>query len=96
MGPAPALDPRYDAYRGDLADIALAGRVFVPHYSVPVERRLESAAQLHADPREDSDHLGAVAAGDAFFLLDIIGDWAWGYRNSDHMVGYVKAAQLVA
>jgi hypothetical protein len=27
-------------------------------------------------------------------VLDIAGDWAWGYRRADHHVGYVETADL--
>ena len=37
-GPSPRRDPRTTAIRGDLADIALAGKLFAPHYVVPMER----------------------------------------------------------
>ena len=32
-GPSLALDPRIHAYRNDIADIALAGQIFAPHYA---------------------------------------------------------------
>src|SRR3546814_3742851 len=34
-GRSVALDRRVNAIRGDLADVALAGRYFAPHYSCP-------------------------------------------------------------
>src|SRR3546814_14266912 len=34
-GRSVALDRRVNALRGDLADVALAGRYFAPHYSCP-------------------------------------------------------------
>ena len=37
-GPARVRDARITPIRGDLADIALAGKLFAPHYVVPMER----------------------------------------------------------
>lgn len=49
---------------------------------------------LHAAPRQDSDSLGELAAQERFALLEISGDWAWGFRERDNRVGYVEAGAL--
>src|SRR5690606_30914393 len=38
--------------------------------------------------------LSQLLAGEAFALLDSIGDWAWGYSVHDHYVSYVRADAL--
>lgn len=94
-GPSADLDPRYHAYRGDLADESLASRLFAPHYAAPVSRQAgASAISLHAEPADDAETLGELQPGEAFALLDITGGWAWGYRASDNLVGYLRADQL--
>ena len=94
-GPSADLDPRYHAYRGDLADEALASRLFAPHYAAPVTRHGGgTAVSMHAQAADEAETLGALQPGEAFALLDITGDWAWGYRASDHLVGYLRAAEL--
>jgi cell wall-associated NlpC family hydrolase len=35
-----------------------------------------------------------LLGGEGFALLDILGDWAWGYSVHDHYVGYIEAAAL--
>jgi hypothetical protein len=90
-GPSADLDPRYNAYRGDLADVALASRLFAPHYAKPVTRRNGAhAAPLRVAPADDSEFVGELAPHEDFALLDTSGGWAWGYRMSDHLVGYVR------
>ncbi|MBP6364414.1 MAG: hypothetical protein KA329_12950, partial [Novosphingobium sp.] len=42
-GPAEKLDAAHWPVRGDLAHIRLAGRCFVPHYAVPMERTIVAA-----------------------------------------------------
>ena len=93
-GPSADLDPRYNAYRGDLADAALASRLFAPHYAKAVARRLKTGASLHISPDQQSELMAELGAGEEFCLLDITGKWAWGYRASDHLVGYVQASAL--
>src|SRR4051794_11230270 len=50
-GPSIVLDPAIHAYRNDLADVALAGQLFAPHYARPVRRACGPApASVHAEP----------------------------------------------
>ena len=46
---------------------------------------------VRAKPAEQADVVCALAPGEEFAVLDIVGDWAWGYRRADHLVGYVLA-----
>lgn len=91
-GPSAPLDPVRDAWRGDLADIALASTHFAPHYVKPVIRRV-TAGPLFAKAAAEAAIVADLGDED-FALLDIAGGWAWGYRESDHVVGYVPAERL--
>jgi hypothetical protein len=93
-GPSIILDPRIHAYRSDLADVALAGQLFAPHYARPVTRHCRKKASVHEAASSESEVLFEIEAGEEFALLDVTGCWAWGYRRSDHRVGYVKAENL--
>jgi hypothetical protein len=93
-GPSATLDPRFDAFRGDLADVALASLLFAPHYAAPIIRHSSEAASIRERPDSNAVVMGELSKGDAFALLDITGGWGWGYRMSDHRVGYVPAAAL--
>ncbi|WP_157123798.1 hypothetical protein [Allosphingosinicella indica] len=42
----------------------------------------------------ETDRIGDLADGEEFAVLDVTGQWAWGYRRADHRVGYVAAAKL--
>lgn len=94
-GPAPAIDPVRDAVLGNLADIALAGKVFVPHYAQPEMYRSTGAATLRADGNDAANVRGDLPAGSEFAVLDVTGGWAWGYRLVDHLVGHVEMAEVV-
>lgn len=79
--------------RGDLADVALAGKHFSPHYAKAVER---FCTVLHTPvyDKPGGRQVSELLAGEAFMLLDTSGGWAWGYCKHDHYVGYVLAEAL--
>lgn len=103
-GPLKITDPARTPVRGDLAHIALAGRYFVPHYAVPLSRRIVAGgAALRSSARTDAETLAELAAGTTFEVLDIAGITAWGQcgdpAGSDNsasggLVGYVALDQL--
>jgi len=90
-GPSDPPDPSFNAYRKDLADIALAGRVIASHYAEPLLRVVARSAPLHREASEDSEIVGQLEAGDRLEMLDNSLGWAWGYAGADRLVGYVKA-----
>ncbi|WP_326913455.1 C40 family peptidase [Sphingopyxis chilensis] len=96
-GTSQAFDPRVVAIRPDLADIAIAGTHFAPHYAAPMMRSgVLPAASLRASPSVDADQTSELLFGEGFALLDLTGGWAWGYCLADHYVGYLAAEALAA
>lgn len=99
-GPSRQADPAVTPVRGDLAHVRLAGKVFVPHYAVPMPHRARLATAIHEAPRVEAPPVGAVAEGTVFDVLDIAGDWAWGLAAGDGgaaedcPVGYVPLSAL--
>lgn len=94
-GRSTKLDPRVNAARGDIADIALAGTLFAPHYARPVLRRCAApSTPMRAAGAVDALLVSQLLHGEAFAVLDISGGWAWGYSAHDHYVGYVAADAL--
>lgn len=94
-GPSIELDGRTHAVRGDLADIALAGKLFVPHYAQPMAMTCTaSTAALLESPDTDAAQIGTLSAGDVFMAVDLSGGWAWGFKADDHLVGYVPLSAL--
>lgn len=83
------------AYRDDIADIALAGVLFAPHYARPVTWRCGSVpSKVRLSANAEAEAVTELAPGDEFAVLDIAGSWAWGYRRADHRVGYVEIESL--
>jgi hypothetical protein len=58
-------------------------------------RRLVAQAPFFRLPGEDAELIGALNAGDEFWMLDDTRGWAWGYGGPDKRVGYVRAEALV-
>ena len=84
------------AYRQDLADVALAGRVIASHYAEPLLRHLAAPASLQRTPGDDAEIVIELGAGDELWLLDDTGGWAWGYGGPERRVGYVRSEALAA
>lgn len=96
-GPTVRLDARINAYRDDLADIALAGRVLAPHYAKALIRACGAhAAYVRAAAGEAAAIVSELLPGEDFAVLEYAGGWAWGYAVADRAVGYVEAIALAA
>lgn len=94
-GPTPSLDPRIHAHRPDLADLALADRVAAANYAQAVAHVCRLAhVSLRAAPEAQSTAVSELLFGESFAVLEINADWAWGYCEHDHYVGYVAASAL--
>lgn len=88
-------DKRTTPIRGDLADIRLAGKLFAPHYAVPMLRTgIAPVTAIHAEAHATSMPVSALMHGEEFAVLDVAGEWAWGYCLHDNYLGYVRFAEL--
>jgi len=93
-GPSRTLDARINAFRPDIADLALAGTLFAPHYAAPLCRAATASTMMRCAAREDAEAVSQLLPGEDFAVLDLAGSWAWGYSRHDHYVGYVAARAL--
>ncbi|MEO7178623.1 MAG: NlpC/P60 family protein [Allosphingosinicella sp.] len=93
-GPSVHLDPRLHAWRNDIADIALAGRLFAPHYAAPLMRACGLIATPVLIEPADGPAVSELLPGEGFAVLDVTAGRAWGYCLADHRVGYVEAIEL--
>ena len=90
------LDRRLHAYRPDLADVALAGRVIASHYARPIDKTVVANAPLRVAASDDAEELAELEPEDPFSMLDDTLGWAWGYAGRDRRVGYVRLEALSA
>ena len=78
-----------------MADIALADRVFAPHYALPLDHGcLAARVALRAAPSAEARAVSELLRGETFAVVEASGDWAWGFARADHYVGYVPVAAL--
>lgn len=94
-GPSLRLDPRIHAYRSDIADIALAGRLVSPRYVAGVVMASAGLAPMRAAAAPDAVQTSELLPGEGFTIFDRSGDWAWGQAANDAYVGWVEADALV-
>ena len=94
-GPEQDFDPRVTAHRGDLADVALAGKMFAPHYAEAMPMRCSAPkAMLRKQGGKNHEAVSELLHGEDFHLLDVTGDWAWGYCGHDGYVGHLPVHAL--
>jgi cell wall-associated NlpC family hydrolase len=88
-------DKRTTPIRGDLADIKLAGKLFAPHYAVPMIRScVAPSTPMYEAPDPSSTGVSELIFGEDFAVLDIAGIWAWGYSVADDYLGYIALSAL--
>jgi len=93
-GPSNPPDPQCNAYRKDLADVVLAGRVIASHYAEPLSRTVGDTVMLRSAPSVTAEAIGELGAGEPFDMLDDSVGWAWGYAGDERRVGYVLSSAL--
>lgn len=93
-GRSRAYDPTRQAIRPDLADAAEAEHHFSPHYAMPAAWVALRDTFLLASNSKDAECRMALAPGAQFALLDLTGDWGWGYVLDGHIVGYVAREDI--
>lgn len=90
------LDPRLNAFRPDLADARLNGKVDADRFVSAVRRRvIASVAPLKREPRNGASLDSEVLRGEVFHVFDDTDkEWSWGQLGTDSYVGYVPAESL--
>ena len=94
-GVSQSYDARVRAIRPDLADVELAELYFAPHYAAAAVRGCAAASiMVRSAPNDGASAVTELLHGEAFHMLDVRADWAWGYCGHDHYVGYLPLAAL--
>ena len=75
--------------------MALADRVFAPHYARPLLHGcIVARVAMRGSASEDAPAVSELLLGERFAVVDVGGEWAWGYACDDGYVGYVPVAAL--
>jgi len=89
------LDPRLNAYREDLADAALEGRITAERFAAPrLMQVIEPVISVHKQPRFDAMQITQALMGETVKLFAEEEGWAWVQLTRDGYVGYVNANAL--
>lgn len=89
------LDPRLHAFRPDLADAALSGRVEAARFTEGAAAVVRvGAADLRRAPDETRGIDTQLLWGEAVTVFETQEGWAWVQSHHDGYVGYVRAAAL--
>jgi cell wall-associated NlpC family hydrolase len=90
------LDPRLNAYRADLADERLKGKVEARRFVEGTPRRVvANSAPMKRAPRVDARLDSEVLRGEVFAVFEETGEgWSWGQLATDSYVGYVPSDAL--
>ncbi len=91
------LNASLNAYRPDLADARLQGRVSAVRFVEPVSRQVVVAvADLRRAPRPDSPVDTQVLYGEIVDMFEEVEGWCWVQVRGDKYVGYVADTALTA
>jgi cell wall-associated NlpC family hydrolase len=89
------LDPRLHAYRPDLADARLKGRVAAERYTAGMAAQvIRGMADLHHGPGADEKVDTQLLSGETVTVFDERDGWAWVQNDVDGYVGYVRSTAL--
>jgi len=89
------LDPRLHAYRPDLADAGLAGKVPATRYAAGQPHTVTAPlVDVKGAPRSDASQTTQALMGEAVTIFAVEEGWAWGQLGRDGYVGYLPAAAL--
>lgn len=88
-------DKRLNAYRADVADARLKGRVTAERFSEGrVMQVVEPVISVHKEPRFDAMQVSQVLMGEKIRVFVVENGWAFAQAERDSYVGYVRADQL--
>lgn len=90
------LDPRLNAYRADLADVRLKGKVEAARFIAGTPRRVvANAAAMKRTPSAAAPLDSEILRGEIFTVFeDAAEGWSWGQLETDEYVGYVPTDAL--
>ncbi|MCL2470092.1 MAG: C40 family peptidase [Alphaproteobacteria bacterium] len=89
------LDPRFNAYRADLADAALKPFVLARKYVMPTLRRcVRGVLPLYEKPARASLQISEILYGEFLDVFEERKDgFAWVQSRNDRLVGYIDMAE---
>lgn len=91
----PAPDPRSEAFREDLADVRLKGRVEAARYTDGQPASVSSPlADLRRRPEDDAPLDSQLMQSEELLVFERHNGWAWAQCQTDSYVGYMRVENL--
>lgn len=89
------LDPRLNAYRSDIADAGLEGRVASGKFiDGELRQIIDPIVNIHAAPHSDAQCTSQALYGERMTVFEDREGWAWGQLGHDGYVGYLSGGSL--
>lgn len=89
------LDRRLNAYRPDLADERLSGKVEASRFTTGTLMQVSaSVIDLRSEPRPDSGPQTQIIFGDMVRVFEEQDGWSWVQAERDGYTGYISSASL--
>ncbi|MBL8905383.1 MAG: C40 family peptidase [Rhizobiales bacterium] len=89
------LDPRLHAFRPDLADLRLRGRIEADRFSAgDLLQIVDPIASIRREPRFDAIQTTQALQGETVRVFERREGWAWVQLENDGYVGYVSEESL--
>lgn len=90
------LEPRLHAFRPEIADAKLKGKVEAQRFVEAISRRVVvPSAPLKRAPRPEASLASEVLRGEIFRVFEATAEgWSWGQLETDSYVGYVPTEAL--
>ena len=89
------LDPRLHAFRPDLADMKLRGRVDAKKFVEGIVMEVVvPTATLHREALVTAMQTTQTLFGERLMAFEVVGDWVWGQLERDGYVGYIAKAAV--
>lgn len=93
----PGLDARLNAFRADLADARLEGRVEAARFVAGRPARISApVADVRRAPKPEAGIDTQFLYGDDVLVFEEADGWAWVQAERDRYVGYVEASGIAA
>ncbi|MCA0433804.1 MAG: C40 family peptidase [Proteobacteria bacterium] len=90
-----SLDKRLHAFRPDLAEASLKGKVEAQAFSEGTLKQVRTpVASLRREPSPSAMQLSEALMGESLRVLDERDGWAWVKLEADSYVGYVESVAL--
>lgn len=88
-------DKRLNAYRPDLAELSLRGRIEAAHFVAGQPAQIAApVASIRGQPSASAAQLTQALMGETLKVFDRKDGWAWVKLDHDGYVGYVEASLL--